>query len=154
VEAADTPEVKSQKFDEALEWTMLDKDYDERTRRVFRGPMYVPMWWGRYNPTYRPASSPKPTVGSGPLPTSGQPVASSALPGAEFASQMVTGVQTFSEKVVGNINTFTEKVTGATNPMPKPTTTSGKSRGGGGGRSCACACACAGCACACAGGGR
>ena len=35
IEAADTPEVKSQKFDEALEWTMLDKDYDDRTRRVF-----------------------------------------------------------------------------------------------------------------------
>ncbi len=157
VEAADTPEVKSQKFDEALEWTMLDKDYDDRTRRVFRQPMYAPIWWGRYNPTYRPASSSKPTVASGPFPTSGQPVSSSgrsALPGAEFASQMVAGVQTFSNKVVGNINTFTEKVTGATNPLPKPTT-SGKSRGGGsGGRSCACACACAGCACACAGGGR
>ncbi len=156
VESADTPEVKSQKFDEALEWTMLDKDYDDRARRVFRGPMYVPMWWGRYDPSYRPASSPKPTVASGPFPTSGQPISSSgrsALPGAEFASQMVTGMQTFSQKVVGNVNTFTEKVTGATNPLPKPTT-SGKSRGGGGGRSCACACACAGCACACAGGGR
>ncbi|MBL8102024.1 MAG: hypothetical protein JNM02_05820, partial [Anaerolineales bacterium] len=152
VEAADTPEVKSQKFDEALEWTMLDKDYDDRTRRVFQGPMYVPMWWGRYNPTYTPASSPKATVATG------QPASSSgrnALPGAEVAAQMVTGVQTFSQKVVGNINTFTEKVTGATNPLPKPSTNvrSG-GRGGGGGRSCACACACAGCACACAGGGR
>ncbi|MBE0669737.1 MAG: hypothetical protein IH588_04040 [Anaerolineales bacterium] len=151
VEAADTPEVKSQKFDEALEWTMLDKDYDDRTRRVFQGPMYVPMWWGRYNPTYTPASSPKATVATG------QPVSSSgrnALPGAEVAAQMVTGVQTFSQKVVGNINTFTEKVTGATNPLPKPSTNVRSGRGGGGGRSCACACACAGCACACAGGGR
>ena len=154
VEAADTPEVKSQKFDDALEWTMLDKDYDDRTRRVFQGPMYAPMWWGHYNPTYRPASSPKPTVGSGPFPTSGKPVTSSPLPGAEFASQMVTGVQTFSEKVVGNINTFTEKVTGATNPLPKPSSNVRSGGGGGGGRSCACACACAGCACACAGGGR
>ena len=59
IEAADTPEVKSQKFDEALEWTMLDKDYDDRTRRVFNGPVFMPMWWGRYDPTYapRPASS-------------------------------------------------------------------------------------------------
>ena len=57
VEAADTPEVKSQKFDETLEWTMLDKNYDDRTRRVFTGPVFVPMWWGRYDPTYRgPAS--------------------------------------------------------------------------------------------------
>lgn len=153
IEAADTPEVKSQKMDEALEWTMLDNDYDARTRRVFNGPIYTPMWWGRYNPTYssRPAST-----GSGiPAPMPGQPSSRSALPGADFAAQVVTGVQTFSQKVVGNVNSFTERVTGATNPPPKPTS-SGRSAGGrgGGGRSCACACACAGCACACAGGGR
>src|SRR5215216_502764 len=53
VEAADTPEVKSQKFDEALEWTMLDRDYDDRTRRVFTRPIFVPMWWGRYDPAWR-----------------------------------------------------------------------------------------------------
>ena len=150
IEAADTPEVKSQKFDEALEWTMLDKDYDDRTRRVFNGPIFLPHWWGRYNPTY----APRPTQASSgfPTPSMGQPSSRTALPGADFAAQVVTGVQTFSSKVVGNVNTFTEKITGATNPPPKPTS-SGRS-GGGGGRSCACACACAGCACACAGGGR
>jgi hypothetical protein len=143
IEAADTPEVKSQKLDEALEWTMLDKEYDDRTRRI--GPVFVPMWWGHYDPTYsRPISA-----GSG-LPTSmpSQSLGRSALPGADFAAQMVTGVQTFSQKVVGNVNTFTEKVTGATNPPPKPSGQSGGRSGGG------CACACAGCACACAGGGR
>ncbi len=147
IEAADTPEVKSQKLDEALEWTMLDKDYDDRTRRM--GPVFVPMWWGRYNPGY--GSHPLST-GSG-LPTSmpSQPSGGSSLPGADFAAQMVTGVQTFSSKVLGNVNTFTEKVTGATNPPPKPTSSGGSGRSGGG---CACACACAGCACACAGGGR
>ncbi|NOH02196.1 MAG: hypothetical protein HND47_09690 [Chloroflexi bacterium] len=155
VESADTPEVKSQKFDEALEWTMLDKDYDDRTRRVFRGPVFVPMWWGRFDPTFHPAST------RGGIPTAGQPVSmpgsSTALPGADFAAQMVTGVQTFSQKVVGNINTFTEKVTNATNPIPQSRGTSGgRFKGGGraGGCACACACACAGCACACAGGGR
>lgn len=148
VEAENTPEVKSQKFDEALEWTMLDKDYDERTRRVFRGPVYIPMWWGRYDPTFRPASStPKPSSG---FPGTSSP--STALPGADFAAQMVTGVQTFSQKVLGNVNTFTEKVTSATNPLPKPS--SGTRSGGGRSGGCACACACAGCACACAGGGR
>ena len=151
IESADTPEVKSQKFDEALEWTMLDKEYDERTRRI--GPVFVPMWWGRYNPTY----TSRPTQTGSGLPTSmmGQSSGSgrSALPGADIAAQMVTGVQTFSQKVVGNVNTFTEKITGATNPMPKPTS-SGKSGGGRSSGGCACACACAGCACACAGGGR
>jgi hypothetical protein len=149
IEAADTPEVKSQKLDENLEWTMLDKDYDDRTRRVFTGPIFMPMWWGRYNPTYasRPVSSGSGIPASMPSQSSGR----SALPGADFAAQMVTGVQTFSSKVVGNVNTFTEKVTGATNPPPKVTSSGGGGRSGGG---CACACACAGCACACAGGGR
>jgi len=149
IEAADTPEVKSQKFDEALEWTMLDKEYDDRTRRVFHGPIYVPMWWGRYDPTYTPRNV---STGSG-FPTSmqGQSSGRTSLPGADFAAQMVTGVQTFSQKTIGNINTFTEKITGVTNPPPPPTRSSGGGRSGGG---CACACACAGCACACAGGGR
>jgi hypothetical protein len=149
IESADTPEVKSQKFDEALEWTMLDKDYDDRTRRVFNGPVFVPMWWGRYNPTY--TSHPASTGSGFPASMASQPTGRSALPGADFAAQMVTGVQTFSSKVVGNVNTFTEKVTGATNPPPKTTSSGGGGRSGGG---CACACACAGCACACAGGGR
>lgn len=150
VEAENTPEVKSRKFDEALEWTMLDKEYDDRTRRTFTGPVILPRWWGSYNPAYRPAAS---------APASAKPMAApvskgSALPGADFAAQMVTGVQTFSQKVVGNINTFTEGVTKTTNPPPKPSASRSGRSGGGGGRSCACACACAGCACACAGGGR
>jgi hypothetical protein len=151
VEQADTPEVKAQKLEESLEWTMLDKDYDDRARRVYRGPVYVPMWWGRYDPTY----TPRPTQTGGGFSTSvpSQPSGRSALPGADFAASMVTGVQTFSNKVLGNVQTFTERVTGATNPPPKPSASSG-GRSGGGGRSCACACACAGCACACAGGGR
>lgn len=148
VEEADTPEVQSAKLDENLEWTMLDKDYDDRARRALRGPVYVPNWWGRYEPSYRPVSGGgaktiTPTVsGSG----------NRALPGADFAASVVGGVQNFSSKVIGNVNTFTEKITGVTNPPPKPSASS--YRGGGGGRSCACACACAGCACACAGGGR
>ena len=56
VEAADTPEVKSQKFDENLKSTMLDKDYDDRTRRTFTGPVFMPTWWGHYDP---------PTIGGG-----------------------------------------------------------------------------------------
>ena len=153
VEAADTPEVKSQKFDEALEWTMLDKDYDDRTRRVFTGPIIVPTWWGRYDPVWRGGGSTIAKPASISVPSSGR--GSSALPGADFAASVVTGVQTFSSKVIGNVNDFTSRVTNVTNPPPPPSKTGGGYRGGGsGGRSCACACACAGCACACAGGGR
>lgn len=149
VEAADTPEVKGELYEKNLEWTMLDRDYDDRTRRVFTGPVIAPHWWGRYDPTYsRPTST---TGGS----SSSSPSMPSVprLPGSDFASSVVTGVQTFSQKVIGNVTDFTSRVTNVTNPPPKPSSTGGRS-GGGGGRSCACACACAGCACACAGGGR
>ncbi|HEY9152151.1 MAG TPA: hypothetical protein VIN60_04640, partial [Anaerolineales bacterium] len=148
VESAQTPEVKSQAIDQNLEWTMLDRNYDERSRRVFTGPIFIPMWWGGYDPMYRSAPT---MTGAAPasLPTGGG--RSTSLPGATFAASMVGGVQTFSSKVIGNLNTFTSGVTKVTNPPPPPST-SGYRGGGGGG--CACACACAGCACACAGGGR
>ena len=150
IETAGTPEMKSQMYDEALEWTMLDKDYDQRTKDVFRtGPVYVPMWWGRYDPGFGRATVSKPSV-STPSSGGGKSLASSMpqLPGADFAASVVVGAQTFSQKVVGNLNDFTGKVTNVTNPPPPPPKSS--SGGGGGG----CACACAGCACACAGGGR
>lgn len=148
VEQADTPEVQGQLFDRNLEWTMLDRDYDDRTRRTFRGPVIVPTWWGRYDPVWRGGGSVSAPT-SAPVSRGG----SSALPGADFAASVVTGVQTFSSKVIGNVGDFTSRVTNVTNPPPKPSSTGSRS-GGGGGRSCACACACAGCACACAGGGR
>ena len=146
VQKANTPEMQMAFFDQQLEWTMLDREYDDRSRRVFHGPVYVPMWWGSYDPGYhRQASS------GGGVSMPGQSSGRTSLPGADFAASVVGGVQTFSSKVIGNVNTFTEKITGVTNPPPPPSKSSGGSRSGGG---CACACACAGCACACAGGGR
>ncbi|MGE5074070.1 MAG: hypothetical protein ACM3MF_11630 [Anaerolineae bacterium] len=151
VEAAQTPEVKGQKFDENLEWTMLDRDYIDRSRRVFTGPIFVPMLWGNYDPSYRPISTGTHAPASFPTST-GSGRGSSALPGADLAASVVGGVQSFSNNVLGNLNSFTSRVTNQTNPPPPPSRSS--YRGGGGGHSCACACACAGCACACAGGGR
>jgi hypothetical protein len=153
VEAADTPEVKSDKYNEVMEWTMLDKDYDDRTREVFRHhPVFVPIWWNRYDPGYsRGVASAGPSKPA--LSRSGSPsVSLPNLPGSDFAASVVGGVQNFSAGVVGSISDFTGGVTKVTNPIPKSTYRgSGRS---GGGSSCACACACAGCACACAGGGR
>jgi hypothetical protein len=159
VETAETPEVKSEKFDENMEWTMLDREYDRRTRDVFRtGPVFVPMWWGRYDPTFgRGQAAPGPAKTASP--TGGPSVGGGGLsrpnlPGGEFAASMVGGIQNFSSKVVGNLTDFTGGIASKTNPPPKPPSSSGGFRGGGGGGGCACACACAGCACACAGGGR
>jgi hypothetical protein len=150
VEAADTPEVKSQKYEEVMEWTMLDKKYGDRTQEVFRNmPVFVPTWWGHYDPSYGQVTS-KP--GGSTISTGG---GTTHVPGADFAASMATGVQSFSSKVVGNINDFTSSITSVTNPAPKVSSTGSYKGGGGfGGGGCACACACAGCACACAGGGR
>ena len=153
VEAADTPEVKSEKFAETMEWTMLDKDYDDRTRRTFTGPVFVPTWWGRYDPSFgRAATASVPSSMPGMNVHTGTPGGARGLPGSSFAASVVGGVQSMASGVIGDVGAFTGGVTKTTNPPPPPSKSSGGSRGGGGG--CACACACAGCACACAGGGR
>jgi hypothetical protein len=153
VQKADTPEVQRAFFDQQMEWTMLDKDYDDRSRRVFSGPIFIPWWWGNYDPTFR--TGPIATSGGGHVSAPSQPSGAgrTSLPGADFAASVVGGTQAFSQRVLGNLNDFTSRVTGVTNPLPKPTT-GGRSMGGGRSGGCACACACAGCACACAGGGR
>jgi hypothetical protein len=156
VEGAETPEVRSQRFDEGLEWTMLDDDFDDRTERVFRtGPVYVPMWWGYHRPLARATASAgsRPARSAGAPSTGSRPSAPSlpTLPGAAFAATVVRGVEGTASNMVRNVTDFTAGVTEVTNPPPKP---SSGGRGGGGGGGCACACACAGCACACAGGGR
>ena len=159
VEAAQTPDVKMQAFDEQMDWAMLDDNFDNRTRNVFRtGPVFVPIWWGRFDPVYRGSAGPSvPSAGGGgggininiPRPN---------VPGADFAASVINGVQGVAGSVVGDVTAFTGGVTNLTNPVPvTPPSTSGRglSSGGGGGHCvCACACACAGCACACAGGGR
>ena len=154
IETAGTPEVKGQLYDESLEWTMLDKKYDERTQRTFTGPVFVPMWWGRYDPSYHPVSTGSLIGASKPSASLSAP---SSIPGSTFAASVVTGVQGFSSRVLGDVKAFTSGVTNKTNPVPVVKSSGGGGRGGGGGfhsGGCACACACAGCACACAGGGR
>jgi hypothetical protein len=159
VESADTPDVKMKNFDQYMDWTMLDDKFDDRTKDVFRtGPVYLPNWWGRYDPTYSSGSSGGSFKGADAMPSSsgsgsGGSFSLPSLPGADFAASMVGGVQNFSSKVVGDLTSFTSGVTNKTNPPPPPSATR-SGGGGGGGHSCACACACAGCACACAGGGR
>ncbi|MEK6255840.1 MAG: hypothetical protein N2C13_00805, partial [Chloroflexota bacterium] len=76
VEAAATPEVMSEKYDEVMEWTMLDRDYEDRTRNIFTNrPIIVPTWWNRYDPGYgrttvsRPVSSSPSKGGSVSVPS-------------------------------------------------------------------------------------
>jgi hypothetical protein len=143
VEEAGTPEVKSARYADDVEWLMLDRDFDGHTRRTFvSGPVFLPTWWGNYSPAHSVsvarAGAPS---GSGSLPH---------LPGADFAASIARSIQNSAGSLVGNVANFTQNVAKTTNPPPVTRSYSG-SRGGSG---CACACACAGCACACAGGGR
>ncbi|MCK5053276.1 MAG: hypothetical protein KAR65_03310 [Anaerolineales bacterium] len=150
VELAETPEIKSERFAEDIEWTLLDDKFDDKTQQVFRtGPVYLPMWWGSYRPSSTPRI-PTSTKTAVPIP-SGKGISLPTLPGSEFAASVVNSVQDTAAGLVGNLTGFTQGVTKTTNPPPPRTISSGSSRSGGG---CACACACAGCACACAGGGR
>lgn len=164
VESADTPEVKGEAYEEQMPWTMLDRRFEERTSQTFgTGPVFVPTWWWRFDPTFRgtttgPATTSTVSTTRAPSGTGGsRTIQMPNLPGSAFAASVVNGVQDFASKVVGDLTSFTGGVTQTSNPPPKPTSSyRGGSSGGGGGRSCACACACAcaGCACACAGGGR
>ncbi|GAB4526735.1 MAG: hypothetical protein Fur0018_12150 [Anaerolineales bacterium] len=163
VEAADTPEVQAQTVEEALPWTMLDDDFDDRSRRIFHTrPVYLPRWWSAYDPGTQGAAHSRqtghPTGGTVPASPQGSAAPSGlpTLPGGEFAASVVGGIQSFSSQVVGDLTDFTSHITQKTNPVPVNTSSSRGQGSGGGGHSCACACACAcaGCACACAGGGR
>lgn len=159
VEQAGTPEVKAQVYEEVMDWTMLDKKYEDRTRDTFSGPVFIPTpsWWWRYDPTVA-----RPTIGTSTS-TSGIPsipgsqggrVSMPSIPGSTFAASVVNSVSSFSSNVLGGLTGFTSGVTNITNPPPPPSTYRSSGGGSSGGHSCACACACAGCACACAGGGR
>ena len=164
VESAGTNELKSKFFDEGLEWTMLDDEFDNRVGRTFRtGPVFLPPWYIYYRPwAPAPIRSGARTTGtrvpSPARPSTGR-VQLPSLPGSAFAASLVRGVQSTASNIVRSVTGFTGGVTNVTNPPPKPSASSRGARsfrGGGGGSSCACACACAcaGCACACAGGGR
>jgi len=163
VQQAATPEVKAQVYEEVMDWTMLDKKYEEKTQEVFSGPILVPTpsWWWRYDPTVprpvpttaRPTIAPSSSTSSPSIPGT---VSLPTMPGSAFAASVVNSVSSFASNLMGGLTGFSSGVTNITNPPPPPSTyrSSGRGGGGGGGHSCACACACAGCACACAGGGR
>ena len=164
VQQAATPEVKAQVYEEVMDWTMLDKKYEDKTEEAFSGPILIPApsWWWRYDPSVpRPVTSTvRPTASMPSTSTSAPKIPSTislpTMPGSAFAASVVSSVSSFASNVMGGLTGFAGGVSKVTNPPPPPSTyrsSSGGSRGGGG-HSCACACACAGCACACAGGGR
>jgi len=153
VEQAGTPELASKAYDEQLLWLFLDPNYQSRTQTAFRdrafepSPFWLWYWYGYQhyysNPTYRPNVE-TPTQASKP-PT---------IPGADFANNIATAVETTSNNIVGNLEKFANAIV----PMPAAAKASTKPAHHGSScvcacAACACVCACVSCACACAGGG-
>ena len=173
VEAAETPEMKSQLLGDNFGWAMLEEEPEKKIEQTFSGyDMVPPTWWWRVDPGYRRSSPPVmhssgPSVDSGASSggsekrssggstTSSKPSMMPVLPGAMFARSITNAARSLGTSTVGNMTQFKSSVKNRTNPAPA-STYRGSSGGGSssGGSSCACACACASCACACAGGGR
>ena len=167
VEAAETPELKSQLLGDNFGWAMLEEKPEKRIEQTFSSyDFYPPRWWWRVDPGYRrPSYSPSFPEPSGGGTTSDDskrspsstPTPMPVLPGAMFVRSITDSAKNLGSSLVGNMSQFKSTVKNRTNPAPAYTPSSSHRHGGGGssgGSSCACACACDSCACACAGGGR
>ncbi len=95
IQTADTPEVKSQRFNEAMEWTMLSKDFDSHIHHTFTGLVIIPKWLERYAPKDLNLSS---------------------VSGSDFVNWIKDIVQLFSSRVLDDLSSFTSSVTRVTNP--------------------------------------
>lgn len=151
VELAGTPELASNAYDEQLLWLMLDPNQRQRTTTVFQDKVFQPnplwyWWWYGYG-TYHPHPTYKPDV-KAPTQSSKPPV----IPGAEFADNIATSIETTANSIVANIEKFANSIV-----PPPPKVSHQPARKGSSCvcacAACACACACVSCACACAGGG-
>jgi hypothetical protein len=152
VEQAGTVELTSNAYDEQLLWLLLDPNQRSRTQTVFQDRVFQPnpLWfwyWYGYS-QYHPNPVYKPNI-EAPA-QSGKPP---AIPGAEFANNIATSVESTSSAIVVNLEKFANAIV----PSQTAKTSHEPARHGAdcvcACHACACACACVSCACACAGGG-
>ena len=151
VEQAGTVELASNAYDQQLLWLMLDPNQRQRTQTVFANRVLEPnplwFWWWYGYATYHPHPTYTPNI-QAPA-QSGKPP---AIPGADFANNIATAVESTSNNIVVNLEKFASAI------VPPPTKASHEPAPHKAGcvcacAACACACACVSCACACAGGG-
>jgi len=181
VEQAGTPELASKAYDEQLLWLFLDPNYKERTQVAFRERVFDPnplWWWYWYgyrhyypNPVYTPkietplqkveaptqaaqAQIPVSISKVPPTPAT-QEAKPPAIPGADFANNMVTAVEKTSNNIVASLEKFAAAIIPMQAPAAKASHAPAHHASGCvcACAACACACACVSCACACAGGG-
>jgi hypothetical protein len=152
VEQAGTPELASNAYDEQLLWLFLDPDVQTRTQTAFRdrvfepSPLWLWYWYGYQH--YSPSPTYKPTV-EAPVQAAKPPT----IPGADFANNVATAVESTSNNIVVNLEKFANAIV----PMPAAKSSNQPAHHNAdcvcACAACACACACVSCACACAGGG-
>jgi hypothetical protein len=152
VEQAGTPDLASKAYDEQMLWLFLDPNVKGRTEAAFRdrafepSPLWLWYWYGYQHysphPTYKPSIEAPAQAGKPPT-----------IPGAEFANNIATAVETTSNNIVVNL----EKFANAILPFSPGKSSNAPVHHGAdcvcACATCACACACVSCACACAGGG-
>jgi hypothetical protein len=152
VEQAGAPELSSKAYDEQLLWLFLDPNYQTRTETVFHGKPFEPSplwWWYWYGyQHYDPHPTYKPNV-EAPAQSAKPPT----IPGAEFANNVATAVESTAGNIVVNIEKFANAIIpfagGKASSQPAHHNADCVCACA----ACACACACVSCACACAGGG-
>jgi hypothetical protein len=151
VEQAGTVELAANAYDEQLLWLMLDPSQRTRTETVFRDKVIQPnplwFWWWYGYTTYHPNPTYSPNVN---VPTQSGPPPQ--IPGADFANNIATAVESTSNSIVANLEKFANAIVP---PPPKASHESAHHKADSvcACAACACACACVSCACACAGGG-
>jgi hypothetical protein len=155
VSQAGTSELMGDALDKNLDWLLADDKFDNRFATVFPSNIIIypnPLWWWYWGGPVTPGQV-GPSIGKTPSAPSG-PAKPVALPGQDFANNVVHGLQGASNGLVKNMQDFANKLvpfqsqapdrSGSVNNKPSCVCAC---------HSCACACACVSCACACAGGG-
>ena len=153
VEQAGTAQLASKAYDQQLLWLLLDKGFGSRTENAFRTRVFEPepLWfWYWYGYHYRPQPTYKPST----EPPSG-PTVPPKIPGADFANNIATAVESTANNIVVNLEKFANAIIPAPPPSQKTSTQPAHHRASCACAcvSCACVCACVSCACACASGG-
>jgi hypothetical protein len=154
VSKAGTPELIGDALDKNLDWLLADDKFDNRFATVFPPNIVIypsPLWWwywgGPHYPGQVGTAVKAPAGGTAPP----KPV---ALPGQDFANNVVHGLQGASNGLVKNVQDFANKLVPFQSQAPAHSgSVDGKPSCVCACATCACACACVSCACACAGGG-
>jgi hypothetical protein len=151
VERAGTPELASKSYDEQLLWLFLDPGLKARTEAAFRtrsfqpNPLWLWYWYGYSHYTAHPTYEPN-------IQTPAQSAKPPVIPGADFANNIATAVESTSNNIVVSLERFANAI------IPGPAKSSSQPVHHNADcvcacHACACVCACVSCACACAGGG-